>query len=300
MENAYTFHPPRRLGTIIHHLSILLLTLAGIWSVWQITHAQVGPQLLIYIFIIIFVLITVPILVYRYYALRNSSYTFKREGVYLQWGWRNITIPMEQIQWIHHAEDLSTPLQPPFIHWPGSVLGKRKILSNSPVEFMASRTKNLVVIAASEHYFAISPQDADQLLAAYHHLTELGALQHIPHQSVRSTVLLTLIWQQKPAFYTILAGFILNLTLLVWTLFIIPNRAQISLGFTSQGAPHIPLDSVRLILLPILNTFTLLINFVLGLFFFRNEERKLLAYLLWGSSVLVAVVFHVGVYFITR
>ncbi|RLD08247.1 MAG: hypothetical protein DRI56_05750 [Chloroflexota bacterium] len=300
METTFTFHPPRRSGTIFHHLSITLLTFAGAWGIWQISKAQIGPQLILYIFTILIVLVAVPLFIYRYYALRNSSYTLKREGIYLQWGWRNITIPINQIKWVHFAYDLDTQLQPPQIRWPGSVLGKRSFYNGPPVEFMAANTKNLIVIAVPDHYYAISPTDANQFLETYHHLIELGSLQNIPQQSTRSTILLTLIWQQKPAFYTILTGLILNLTLLIWTLFIIPNRPQISLGFTSQQLPHEPLASVRLILLPIINTFSFLTNLITGLFFFRSKQTKLLAYLLWGSSILIALVFHIGIYFITK
>lgn len=300
MENTFTFHPPRRLGTVFHQLSITLLVMAGLWAVWQIGQAQVGPQLLLYIFTILIVLVAVPLLVYRYYALRNSSYTLTREGIYLQWGWRNENIPMSHIHWVHPAHDLENPLRPPRLRWPGSVIGARSFSRGPSVEFMASQGKNLLVVAASDRYYAISPKDINGFLEAFHHLTELGSLQNIPQQSTRSTILLTLVWQQKPAFYTIVAGFLLNLTLLIWTLLIIPGHAQISLGFNPQGLPHTPLDSVRLLLLPILNTFGFLANLILGLFNFRSEQTKLLAYLLWGSSILIALLFHIGTYFITR
>ncbi len=299
MENTYPFHPPRRIGTIFHHLSIALLVVAGLWGIWQISQAQVGAQLLLYIFAILIALVAVPLLVYRYYALRNSSYTLTRDGIYIQWGWRNESIPMNHIHWVHPVHDLETPLHAPRLRWPGSVIGTRRFTRGPSVEFMASQEKNLLVIATARHYYAISPQDVNQFLAAFHNLTELGSLQNIPQRSTSYTILLTLVWKQKPAFYTILTGFLLSLTLLVWTLLAIPNHSQISLGFTSQGLPREPLANVRLILLPTLNAFTFFANFVLGLFLFRRDENKLLAYLLWGSSILVALVFHIGVYFIT-
>jgi len=300
MENTFIFHPPRRAGTIFHYLIITLLVIIGAWGIWQISEALVGPQLLLYILTILIALTAVPLLVYRYYALRNSSYTLTRDGIYIQWGWRNESIPMNHIHWVHPAHDLETPLHAPRFRWPGSVMGKRTFSRGPSVEFMASQEKNLIVIATTHHYYAISPQDVNQFLTAFHQLTELGSLQNIPQQSTSSTILLTMIWQQKPAFYTILAGFLLNLTLLAWTLLVIPRHTQISLGFTPQGIPHTPLDSVRLILLPILNALCYFTNLILGLFLFRTKQTKLWAYLLWGSSVLIALFFHIGTYFITR
>ena len=92
--------------------------------------------------------------------------------------------------------------------------------------------------------------------------------------------------------------FLLNISLLIWTLLVIPSRGLVSLGFTPGGVPRDSLDSVRLVLFPILNTTAYLANLVLGLFLFRNQENRFLAYLLWSASVVVAVLFHIGMIFI--
>ena len=300
MEHTYTFSPPRRLGTLFHYLSIGLLAGAGLWGIWQISSVEIGPLLLVYLLAILLALLGIPLFFYRYYALRNANYTLTREGILLEWGWRKETIPMNKVHWVHPEHDLETELRPPRLRWPGSVIGTRRFTRGPVVDFMASRTRDIVVIAAADHYYAVSPKDVNKFLSAFHTLTELGPLHNLPQQSIHSTFLLTQIWKRKSAFYTILAGFLLNLTLLFWALFVIPNQAQVSLGFTPQGQPNEPLDSVRLILLPILNTFSFLANFVLGLFLFRSDENKLLAYLFWGSSILVALIFHISVYFITK
>ncbi|MCK4490927.1 MAG: hypothetical protein KAU23_11745, partial [Anaerolineales bacterium] len=104
----------------------------------------------------------------------------------------------------------------------------------------------------------------------------------------------------KPLLWIFLAGAILNITLLIWTLLIIPSRERISLGFTPGGIPHEPLESVRLILFPIINTTAYLGNLVLGLFLFRNEENRVLAYILWGGSLFIAIIFHIGMLFILQ
>jgi hypothetical protein len=56
---------------------------------------------------------------------------------------------------------------------------------------------------------------------------------------------------------------------LVWVSVIIPGRAQVSLG----GRPGFPGDAVpavRLLLLPVINTGIFLVNFFVGLYFFRR------------------------------
>jgi hypothetical protein len=165
---------------------------------------------------------------------------------------------------------------------------------------MASRTQNLIIIAAGERYFVISPRNVNDFLETFRSLTELGALQTIPAESVHSRFLLTNIRQETPALILIGVGFLLTLSLLIWSLLVISSRGQISLGYTPAGVPHDPLDSVRLLLLPILNAFSYFSNLVLGFFLFRRPENRLLSYLLWGSSVVVGLFFHIGTYFITR
>jgi hypothetical protein len=301
MDQSHYFHPPRRTGSIIQIGMIILFSAAGLWGIWQINQARAGIQILPFIFAVLISLVTVPFLVYRYYSLQQSLYTLRREGITLQWGWRSETIPMADVEWVHPAHDLETPLRFPRLRWPGSLVGARIFSRGPSIEFMASTTQDLIIIALKNNrYFVISPRDVNHFLETFRELTEMGALESIESQSVQSRLLLTNIWKERPALILIVLGFLLNITLLTWALLIIPNRSQISLGFTPRGTPHEPLDSVRLLLLPILNAFAYFINLFLGFFLFRRAANRLLSYFLWGTSLAIAVFFHIGVYFITR
>lgn len=300
MEERRVFYPPKRAGTIIHLLLILFFSSGGAWGIWGTSNVQVALQLLPYLVLIVLFLATVPFLFYRLYALHRSEYILERGGIQLKWGWRSEDIPMDQVKWVHQAEDLETPPQPPLIRWPGSVIGFRRFLRGPAVEFMASRDKGLVIIAAGEGYYAITPFQANDFVQTYNTLTELGSLSLLPTQSSRPALLFSEVSAKKPILWIFLAGAVLNITLLVWTLLVIPSREKISLGFRPGGIPHEPLESVRLILFPIINTTAYLGNLVLGLFLFRNEENRLLAYILWGGSLVIAVLFHIGMLFILQ
>jgi hypothetical protein len=300
MEENRVYYPPKRTGTIVHLLLILFFSGGGAWSIWRASNVQVAPQLLPYLALILLFLITVPFLIYRLYALHRSHYSLERGGIQLQWGWRTEKIPMDKVKWVHKAEDLEIPPQPPLIRWPGSVIGFRRFLRGPVVEFMASREKGLVIIAVEEGYFAISPFLVEDFILSYNSLTELGSISLLPTQSSRPALILTEISDRKPLLWIFLAGAILNITLLIWTLLVIPSREMISLGFTPGGIPHEPLESVRLILFPIINTTAYLGNLVLGLFLFRNEDNRILAYILWGGSLLIAIIFHIGMLFILQ
>ena len=154
------------------------------------------------------------------------------------------------------------------------------------------------MIATTERFFAISPANADKFLLVYQHFTEMGSLLPPPASSVHPTILVARLWRTRPARNLVLLGGLLSLSLLIWVSFSISNIEYVSLGFTPTGEARTPIPSVRLVLLPVLNYFTYLINLLLGLVFFRRAETQHLAYLLWSTSILVSIIFLVAVYFI--
>lgn len=300
MEEKRTFYPPKQMGTIILLLLMLIFSAAGIWGIWGVSNVEVAPQLLPYIALIVLFLATVPYLIYRLYALHRSEYILERGGIKLHWGWRSESLPMEEVDWVYRVEDLETAPPLPIIHWPGAVTGVRRFQRGPEVEYLASRSKGLVIIAAGERYYAISPNQVDDFISTYHELTELGTISPISPESVQPALILTEVFKIKPILWILISGGLLNISLLIWTLLIIPSRDIVSLGFTSGGIPHEGLDSVRLVLFPIINTTAYLANLILGLFLFKNQENRFLAYLLWGGSVLVAILFHIGMLFILK
>ncbi|MFL7812564.1 MAG: PH domain-containing protein [Anaerolineales bacterium] len=294
MDRRVVFYPPRRTGTILHILFMVLASGAGIWGIYGVTSVQMAPQLLPYLALIFLFLAALPYLIYRLYGLQRSSYTLERGGVSLRWGWRSERLPMDQIKWVHRVEDLEIPPQPPALHWPGAVTGVRRFQRGPEVEYLAARLKGLVIIAAGSRYFAISPSYPDQFIASYQELIELGTLAPLGAESIRPTLVLSEISHNRQILALILAGGILTISLLLWTLLIIPGRATISLGFDPDGLPRAALESVRLILFPVINTTAYLANLILGLFLYRNPENRGLAYILWGGSILIALLFHIG------
>lgn len=294
MDRRLVFFPPRRTGTILHILLMVLVSGAGIWGIYGVTTVQMAPQLLPYLALIILFLIALPYLIYRLYGLQRSSYTLERSGISLRWGWRSERLPMNQIKWVHRVEDLEIPPQPPAIHWPGAVTGVRRFQRGPEVEYLASRLNGLVIISAGSRYFAISPSRPDQFLSSYQQLTELGTLTPLRPESIRPTLVLSEISSNRLILAMIGAGGILTISLLLWTLLVIPNRETVSLGFTPAGLPRAALESVRLILFPVINTTAYLANLILGLFLYRNLENRGLAYILWGGAVFVALLFHIG------
>jgi hypothetical protein len=110
------------------------------------------------LFIGILAFAPIPFLGYRAYALLKADYYIDRDSLAILWGLRVEDIPLTDIEWVRPASDLTTPLALPRFRLPGAVLGTRRHPDLGAVEFIASSTRNLILIATSKHVFAISPQ----------------------------------------------------------------------------------------------------------------------------------------------
>jgi hypothetical protein len=298
VNESFTFYPPRRIGALFHAGAIAAWIIISVWGLYRAAYSTVGPGFLINLFPVILAIPAVPFLLYRWNGLRNSVYTLERDRIQLQWGLRVEVIPTNSVLWVRPASDLLETLRLPWFRWPGAVIGIRRFSKEFIVEFLASRSRDLILIGTYERVFAVSPEKPADFLQAYQRLTELGSLIPPQPQSVKATFLLARVWQTPPARYLILLGILFGLGLLIWVSLVIPTYSEISLGFTSDGTPREPIDGVRLMLLPVLNAIFFVINFFVGIFLFRRDEQRPLAYLLWGNTVFVSVLFLAAVYFI--
>ena len=294
MDERITFYPAKRAGTIVHIALMLIFCAAGVWGIWGASTAEMAPQLLPYLALVLLFLVTVPYLIYRLYSLHRSAYILERGGITLQWGWRTVTLPMNKVKWVYRDTDLEIPPKPPSLRWPGAVTGVRKFQRGPEVEFLASRAKRLVIISAENRYYGISPLYRDEFISTYQDLIELGSLQTLPELSIQPDLVMMEISKNRLSLGMILAGALLNISLLIWVLQVIPSRETISLGFRPDGGLRESLESIRLILFPILNSSAYLANLVLGLFMYRTPENRVLAYILWGAGILTALFFHIG------
>jgi hypothetical protein len=306
VNSVFISHPPRRLGLVFQGGAIAALAAAGLWGLWQATQARFGPVFLLYLLPALLAFALVPILAYRAYAMWRAAYVLERDGLRLNWGLRAEDIPMDTVKWVRPAGELQPPLPLPILRWPGAVLGVRRLPDGGQVEFLAAQSRPLVLVATSDRIYAISPHDPGEFLHTFQRFTELGSLTPFPARSIYPTFLLARVWASRPARYLLLAGLALSLILLVWVTLIIPARTDISLGFAADGSPDDRVPSVQLLLLPVLNSFFFLADVLGGLFFYRAEGgpqanvKMPLAYVLWGSGVLTALLFLGAVYAILR
>lgn len=300
MNNSKVGHfpPSKQLGLIVHGIIILVLAGVSAWGFFNLSLAPVGPAFVAYLLVALMAFAPIPFFGYRAYALWRADYYIDRDSLAILWGLRVEDIPLTDIEWVRPASDLSHPLVLPRLRLPGAVIGTRRHADLGPVEFIASDPRKLILIATSKRVFAISPNDMASLVRTFARATELGSLTPAEAKSVYPSFVITQAWDSPMARFLWVSGLILNIGLFVWVGLLIPSLPQIPITLGSAGTPDEPTGSVRLILLPFVSASMFAIGVFAGLYFYRWEMQRPLAFILWISSTLCAVLFLLAMLFI--
>lgn len=298
MDAPVTFHPPLSRGLMIHGGLILFLIGISAWGLWQAGEARLGPVFLLYLSPVILSLGVLPLLGYRAYALWRAFYLLTRDGVRLHWGLREEDIPVADIKWVRAFDSNTAQLPRPLFYLPGAMIGVKQLPHERQIEYLAAASDKLVFIATEKKIFAISPEDPDAFLRTYQQFAELASFGAFEARSAYPAFLINRVWASSLARYLLLSGLILALALFAVVILIVPGRETVSLGYTPEGFPEEGLPAVQLFLLPVLNGFFFFADVLFGMFFFRRQNEQVLAYLLWGSSILSAALFGVAMLFI--
>ena len=300
VKDEVVFRPPRRLGVILHAAAVLALGAASGFSLFLASQLGVGFDFLLLLIPVIAALALAPALVYRLIALQRAEYVLRRDGILLHWGLRREEIPMDQVRWFGTPERLGGHLPRPLSAWPGSVLGKRALPDGRTLEYLASRAHPLVLIATEKHVFAVSPADPAAFLHTCQRMAEFGSLTPIQPRSDLPSFILSHAWADRPARVLLLLSSLLSAALVAWTVLLAPAYAEFPLRLAADGSALDVVPGVRLLLLPVINTFFYLVDLLLGLFFYRRQETQPLSYLMWGAGSATAAFFLLAVWFLLR
>lgn len=292
------FPPSRRSGIALHVIFIIVLAATSAWGFWNLSNTQVGPSYVTYLLVALVTFVPIPIFGYRTYALLRADYYIDRDSLAILWGLRVEDIPLTDIEWVRPASDLSHPLALPPFRLPGAILGTRRHPDLGLVEFIASSSRNLILIATSKRVLAISPENPAALVQTFARATELGSLTPAEYKSVYPSFIITQAWESPVARFLWMSGLFLNLGLVVWVGILIPSLSQIPFGFNALGIPDEVAPSTQLILLPLISGFMYVVGIITGLYFYRWEEQRPLAYVVWIAGTICAVLFLLAVLFL--
>jgi hypothetical protein len=281
------FIPLRTRGLMFHILVVVFLLAGSAGCMLHSNQQEVGGVFVLFLLLSLTLFAPVPLLIYRGYALYNAYYQLSRDGLRIRWGLRSEDIPLPDIEWVRPASELGFRLPLPRITWPGAIRGTRHVPELGEVEFMASNTSSLMVIATPQKVYAISPDDPRGFSRAFQYAMEMGSLSPLQPASTQAAAYARRVWDDRPARGFLIAGLILTVALFVLVSMIIPTRETISLGYDALGAPLPPVPSRQLLLLPVLGIFAFIANLVAGLYFYRRQAQKPVAFMLWITSAFI-------------
>ncbi|MFN8399996.1 MAG: PH domain-containing protein [Anaerolineales bacterium] len=296
--NTGLFPPPKQRGLLIHGIILFVLLVVVTIGFIQLTSADVGPAFLIWLLVSLAAFAPIPFFAYRIFALYRASYEIDRDSLAIQWGLRVEDIPLSDIEWIRPAEDLTNPLNLPALPLPGALLGIRRHPDLGSVEFIASDAKKLLLIATAKRVFVISPDNPSGLAQTFARATEMGSLAPAEAKSVYPSFIVSQAWESGMARYLWLSALFLNIGLFIWASLIIPSTPQVALAVQTVGSAFETVPSSQLIIFPVASLLLAVAGWIAGLYFYRWERERILAFIVWGSSTFTSLLFLLAVLFI--
>ncbi len=296
--NIGHYPPPKRRGLIIHGIVILVLAVIASIGFINLTRADVGPTFLISLLIALASFTPIPFFVYRAYSLLRADYHLDRDSLAISWGLRVEDIPFTDIEWIRSADDLTQPISLPRLPIPGGLLGMRRHPDLGAIEFLAADSKKLLLVATAKRVFVISPEDPTGLMQTFARATELGSITPADAKSIYPSFVVTQAWQSGLARYLWLTTLFLNLGLFIWASIMIPSTSRVALGPQFLGSALETVPSSQLIIFPVASLLLSVAGWIAGLYFYRWDKERVLAFIVWGSSTLTSLLFLLAVLFI--
>jgi hypothetical protein len=116
-------------------------------------------------------------------------------------------------------------------------------------------------------------------------------------RSVLPSFVLAEAWAEPRVPALLVGGAVLALALLVLVAVLTPQLEAVSLGFGADRLPLAPVAGVQLFLLPALNLFFYMGNFVLGLLIYREPHGIRLSTIIWAGSLLTSLLFLAAILF---
>jgi hypothetical protein len=291
--NIGHFPPPKRLGLLIHGGILIVLALISVTGFYYLSRVEVGPGFVFWLLVALLGFAPIPFFGYRAYSLFRANYILDRDSLALIWGLRVEDIPLNDIEWIRHVNDLTHPLKTPGFSLPGGILGVRRHPDLGVVEYLASESKKILLVATAKRIFAISPNDPTALMQTFARATEMGSLTPAEAKSAYPSFVIGQAWENSLVRFLWLSGLFLNIGLFVWVSSIIPLISRVSLGFQAESVP-----STQLIILPIVSLLLFVLGWLAGLYFYRWDKERALAFIVWASSALTSLFFLVAVFFV--
>jgi hypothetical protein len=288
------FRPSRRTGLVLNLLTFLILLPAVVYAVFQVSTAPLSVWTVVWVLLPLIGVPLIFMLVYNLIGLLSARYVIDRDGFHLRWGWAYEQIPIKDIlslQTIAAGDETIRPGGWP--RWPATATNSIPNDRYGTVDFyLAAGRSARVLIEAQGRVLLISPADPQGFQEAYREASLLGALQPIEAISQRPRFALTRLLSDRVGLVLLALGIILPLILLGYLALRVPDLPlEVPFGFDAEGFPQTFAPPGRLLLMPLISGFCWAANLLFGLWLYRSQANRPLAYALWVTSVVVSGLF---------
>ena len=233
----------------------------------------------------------IPFILYRLFTLLRAKYVIDRDGFHIQWGLRTEDIPMNEIEWLRTASDMPYTIPIPRFSIQGAISGTQKTDDLGTLEFLASDSNQMILVAGRRRIYVISPNDTNGFLKNFRYFAEMGSITPIQARSSNAEFLTTSLFKDKYVRFFIIGGLALSVILLIIVSFIIPAKSSVMLGFNPLEGSIEQAPSERLLLLPVSTFLMLVADLGLGSYLFRKEGLRTASYFAFASSMILPLSF---------
>jgi hypothetical protein len=298
MDFPLEFNPPRSKGYILFlGITLLLLGLSGFLLMFALDQKSSGYFVIALLGAAI-LFVPVPLVLYNFYSLVRAKYVIDRDGLYLQWGLRTEDVPLNDIEWVRVASEVSSVL--PYPSWSFTGILRETRLSDElgEIEFLASDKNRLLLVATSKKIFAISPAQTIDFLNAFQHAFELGSISPIKSQSNQVGTFFSGVFKDRRSRLMVIIGIALTILLFILVGLLIPTRSTVLFGYQLVSGVSEVAPSDRLLIFPVLSLLSLITDLTFGFYLFRHPDRRTLAYMVLSSSSITSFLLLVALLFI--
>jgi hypothetical protein len=238
-------------------------------------------------------------LVYRVAAAFTLSYDLDRNGLYLNWLGNRAVVPLDQIVSVD-AGVIGARRPWRAFQWVGYRWGQGQTADGKRLHlFTTQPLSRALVLYTSADAYVISPADHEAFAQDLEQRRNLGATKPLAPTVEPSRIFLYAFWSDRTVRALLLIAFALNLIVLAFLAARYPLLGStVPMRFNAIGQVAEPRPRHQVLFLPLAAFGLSLINTVIGLIFYRQQQLG--ARLLQGASVVVQILFGVAVATIIR
>jgi hypothetical protein len=257
---------------------LLILLLAAV-----IVRQPLGPGTVILGVLMLLLLVTGGVLLYRLWALHSLDYWVERDAIHIHWNGEEAIIPLSDIRDIRPAD---AAIQPAWWRWPQQWIDTDD--EKDVVSYASQPPQQCLAIHTDKDAYLISPDDPRAFISAFEERRDFG-----PARRLKQVIYLSS-WRQhwlltdRLAQLLMAGGLLLGLFVLAYTIWRFPQLPEtIAIHFNASGDPDLLSPRRSIFLPPAIALLTGFLNAAIG--FALYDYQRFFSYILWSVSIILQI-----------